>query len=44
MKKLKDHFKKAAEIGCLETGCCADFLVCDADWNLKLVFMDGVRI
>ncbi len=32
------------EIGCLETGCRADFLVCDADWNLEHVFMDGQKI
>lgn len=30
-----------AEIGTIENGKCADFVVCDADWNRKQVYIDG---
>ena len=29
------------EIGSLQAGKRADFIVCDADWNLRRVYMDG---
>ena len=32
------------EIGSLEPGKRADFLVCDREWNLKQVYLGGVRI
>ena len=32
------------EIGSLETGKKADFLVCDAEWNLQQVYIGGRRI
>ena len=35
---------KEAEIGSLETGKKADFIVCDRDWNLEQVYVEGVRI
>ena len=32
------------EIGSLDAGKRADFLVCDTNWNRKQVYLDGVRI
>ena len=32
------------EIGSLEVGKKADFIVCDENWNLEQVFIDGVRV
>ncbi|MBQ8306891.1 MAG: N-acetylglucosamine-6-phosphate deacetylase [Blautia sp.] len=34
----------AEEVGSIEKGKKADFLVCDESWNLKQVYMDGIRI
>jgi N-acetylglucosamine-6-phosphate deacetylase len=33
-----------AEIGSLNAGKWADFLVCDREWNLKQVYLGGERI
>ena len=32
------------EIGSLENGKKADFLVCDEHWNIREVYLDGIRI
>ena len=32
------------EIGSLEMGKRADFIVCDENWNLEQVYVDGVRV
>jgi N-acetylglucosamine-6-phosphate deacetylase len=32
------------EIGSLEPGKKADFIICDSEWNLKQVYMDGIKI
>lgn len=32
------------EIGSLEPGKKADFIICDSEWNLKQVYIDGIKI
>ena len=34
----------AGEVGSLTAGKKADFIICDARWNLKQVYIDGIRI